>query len=504
MTATRHAILLATLLLGALLLTPRLLTPGRAQSSDNQRDTQTLLGDHSRSGALEENLQTICDELGGRLSGTASMRRAVNWATEAFRQAGVDTVHTEPFEIPNSWREGNSKIEVTAPVRFPVRGVSSAWVPATRGVLRAEVLDGGSGTTGAIRRMGSAVRGNILLIHSDIVSTFTGLANEQRDSTIALREAAQAGAAAVLFMSTRPSGLLYRHVNIVDGRLDQLPTALIAREDAQRILRLIRHGKKVRMRLSLPNKTAGPFQARNVVAEIRGSEQPEEVVIIGAHLDSWDLGTGCLDNGVNVALVIEVARRFAKLQRRPKRTVRFILFGGEELGLLGSKAYLRRHRGELDSIVAVVIHDMGAGKIKGYSLGGRHDIEHGLVEAMEPVSARGANAHSFDAFFGSDHFDFMLEGIPALIAIQDTTDYIPNYHSSADTYDKVSLYALRDNAGIAAVTIFNLAGRAQRLGPRLTRAELDKLLADTRLDDQMKFLELWEEWENGERGRAKN
>jgi Iap family predicted aminopeptidase len=344
MTASRQAILLPIPLAVALLLTPRLLTRAWAQSADNNRDTQTLLGDNSRSAALEENLQTICDELGGRLSGTPSMRRAVNWATEAFRQAGVDEVHTEPFEIPNSWREGESKIEVTAPVRFPVRGVSSAWVPATRGALRAEVLDGGSGTTGAIRRMGSAVRGKILLIHSDTVTTFTGLANEQRDSTIALREAAQAGAAAVLFMSTRPGGLLYRHVNIVDGRLDQLPTALIAREDAQRILRLIRRGKKIRMRLSLPNKTAGPFQARNVVAEIRGSEHPEEVVIIGAHLDSWDLGTGCLDNGVNVALVIEVARRFAKLERRPKRTVRFILFGGEELGLLGSKAYLRRRR----------------------------------------------------------------------------------------------------------------------------------------------------------------
>ena len=438
------------------------------------------------------------------MSGTPGMKRAIEWTVAALRDAGVDEVHTEPFEIPNSWQEGRTRVDVTAPFRFPVKAASTAWVPATRGGgVRAEVIDGGSGSIGFIRRLGRRAHGKILLVRSDRVTTFLDLANEQRDTTIAVREAAEVKAAAVLFMSTRPHGLLYRHVNVVDGRLDLMPTALIAREDAERILRLLDAGQKVRMRLSLPNKTGGPLETRNVVAEVRGRETPEEIVIVGAHLDSWDLGTGCLDNGANVALVIELARLLGSGEHRPRRTVRFVLFSGEEQGLLGSKAYVRAHRNELDSVVAVIIHDMGVGKMKGYSLGGRRDLESGLVEAMEPVSGRGANAHSIDAFFGSDHFDFLLEGVPTLIAIQETSEYVPVYHSSADTYDKVSLYDLRRQAGIAAVTVFNIADRPERLGKRLTRKELDELIDDTDLDEQMKFLGLWEEWETGMRGRAK-
>jgi Zn-dependent M28 family amino/carboxypeptidase len=170
---------------------------------------------------------------------------------------------------------------------------------------------------------------------------------------------------------------------------------------------------------------------------------------------------------------------------------------------LGSQAYVRAHRSELDSIAAVVIHDMGVGKIVGYSLGGRRDIEKGLVQAMEPVAGRGANAHSYDAFFGTDHFDFLLEGVPALVAVQDTSEYVPVYHSSADTLDKVNVSAVRDEAGIAAATVFNIADSAERLGKRLNRDQLDHLLEETRLDDQMKFLGLWEAWERGLRGRAK-
>ena len=474
------------------------------QSEPGGAPADALLGRVSESSSLKENLGVLCDEIGPRMVGTPGMERAVDWAVEAFRTAGVDEAHTEAFKIPNSWREGKTRIEVTSPSRFSVKGVSSAWVPATRGGgLRAEVLDGGSGSSGYIRRMGNRARGKILLIRSDNVKTFLDLANEQRDTTIALREAAEVKAAAVLFMSNRPNGLLYRHVNVVDGRLDLLPTALIAREDAERILRLLDGGRRVQMRLALPNKTGGPVETHNVIAEVRGTETPDEIVIVGAHLDSWDLGTGCLDNGANVALVIELARLFASAEQRPRRTVRFVLFSGEEQGLLGSKAYVRAHRDELDSVVAVIVHDMGVGKIKGYSLGGRRDIEDGLVEAMEPVSGRGANAHSIDAFFGSDHFDFLLEGVPTLIAIQDTSEYVPVYHSSADTYDKVRFYDLRSQVGIAAVTVFNIADRPERLGKRLSRAELDELVGDTELDDQMKFLGLWKDWETGRRGRAK-
>ncbi len=481
------------------------LFPVRAADSSVRHtgaDSQALLEQVARSPFLERNLRSLCDEVGSRMPGTPGMEKAVDWAVQAFREAGVDEVHTESFSIPQSWQEGETRIEVLSPTQFTVTGASSAWVPATpRGGVRAQVLDGGSGSPGQISRLGEAARGKILLVGSDAATTFWDLADEQRDSTIALREAVKAGAAAVLFTATRPNKLLYRHVNTLDGHLDAIPTALVAREDGLRIQRLLASGKKVEMHLALPNKAGGPIRSRNVVAEIRGSEQPAEIVIAGAHLDSWDMGTGCLDNAVNVSLVIELARSMRTLPRRARRTIRFILFGGEEQGLLGSRAYVRDHRAELDSVTAVVIHDMGVGKIRGYSLGGRRDIEDKLVAAMDPVAGRGANAHSYDAFFGSDHFDFLLEGIPTLIAMQDTVNYVPYYHSAADTYEKVDLNGLRDAAGIAAVTVFNIADLPDRLGERLDRRQLEELMVRTDLDDQLKFLGLWEEWKEGRRGR---
>ena len=451
---------------------------------------------------LEENVRVLCDEIGGRMAGTPAMKQAVEWAVEAFREAGVDQVRPEPFMMPSSWQEGATKIEVLAPVVFSVRGVSSAWSPPTpQGGVRAEVLDAGSGARGDILALGERARGKILLVRSEPVTSFRDLALEQRKATIASREAGEVEAAGVVFMSTRPHGLLYRHINIVNGKLDRIPSALVAREDALRILRLIEAGEKVLMHLSLPNVTGGPFQARNVVAEIEGSELPTEIVVVGAHLDSWDLGTGCLDNGVNVSLVIEVARSLVAAGVRPRRTVRFVLFGGEEQGLVGSQAYVRHHREELASHVAVVVHDMGVGRMEGYSLGGRRDIERGLMKAMQPVAGRGANAHSYEAFFGSDHFDFLLEGVPALVAVQDTSEYVLTYHSSADTFDKVNFEDLRHQAGIAAVTVLNLANQAERLGKRLSRREIKSLMRRTQLDDQLKFLGLWDDWKSGRRGR---
>src|SRR5690606_23909021 len=134
--------------------------------------------------------------------------------------------------------------------------------------------------------------------------------------------------------STRPDRLLYRHVHSVNGEIDPLPSAVVSREDGLRIARLLEADHTVRARLSLPNQIETNVEDHNVVAEIRGSDKPEEIVLLGAHFDSWDMGTGCLDNGVNVTLALEVARAILRAGVRPRRTIRFVLFSGEEVGLL--------------------------------------------------------------------------------------------------------------------------------------------------------------------------
>src|SRR6202011_3891862 len=146
-----------------------------------------------------------------------------------------------------------------------------------------------------------------------------------------------------------------------------LPMVLVAREDGERIGRLLTSGHPVWADLSIPNQIGGPIKAANVVAEIRGSEKPDEFVILGAHLDTWELGTGALDNGCNAALVVDALRAIKASGVKPRRIIRFILFSGEEQGLIGSHAYAFNHRAELDKAAGVLVYDSGTGKTTGFS-----------------------------------------------------------------------------------------------------------------------------------------
>lgn len=473
--------------------------PVQPQSSSDA--VQKIIAAALGPGPLAENLRQLTDEIGGRMSGTPAMRRAAEWAVTAFRQAGVDTARTEPFTLPTSWSEGATRLEVIAPVAFSVQAVSLAWSPPTpAGGLEADLVDVGMGTEAEFARARPA-RGSILLVHSQVIRTWADLFDEYNRAPAILDQAVASGAAAVLWMSSREQRLLYRHIHNFLGQIDRLPQALVAREDAQRMARLLAAGRRVRVRLDLPNRVGGPVEERNVVAEIRGRERPEEIVLLGAHLDSWDLGTGALDNGCNAALVIDAARAIVAAGARPRRTLRFVLWSGEEQGLIGSWRYVQQHRAELDQIVAYVNFDEGIGRVVGYSLGGRADIEPALREILQPIESWGANAHTADAFLGTDNFDFLLEGIPTLVATQEEHNYIANYHASSDTLDKIDIRELKLHTALAAVTVYGIAEREQRIGPRLTRGEVEALLRRTGLDQQMQRFGFWLLWERGERGR---
>jgi Zn-dependent M28 family amino/carboxypeptidase len=177
-----------------------------------------------------------------------------------------------------------------------------------------------------------------------------------------------------------------------------------------------------------------------------------------------------------------------------------VLFSGEEQGTLGSWAYVRAHRGELDRAIAVVIFDEGIGRVTGYSLGGRRDIEGTVREVLKPIESWSANAHTADAFFGTDNLDFLLEGVPTLVANQEEANYLPNYHASSDTLDKVDIRELKLHTALAAVTVFGVAERPERLGKRQSRAEIEALMKETGLDKQLETLGLWPQWAQGQRG----
>jgi carboxypeptidase Q len=451
---------------------------------------------------MEENLRRLTDEIGGRVTGSPEMAKAVEWGVAAFRAAGVD-VHTEKYTMPTNWSEGDTRLELLAPVQFPIRLKAEGWSPATpAGGIEASLVDVGYGTADDFSRAGSLLKGAILLVHSDIGSTWADLFNEYLRPPDIIRRALDSGASAILWMGARERLLLYRHTNSLAGQIDKIPQAILAREDAMRLVRTISaYPGKVRARFSMPNRIGGPVEQQNVVGEIRGYEKPDESVILGAHLDSWELGTGALDNGCNAALVIEAARALKATGLLPRRTIRFVLFSGEEQGTMGSWEYVKAHRAEMDKLRAMITFDSGIGRITGYSLGGRRDIEPALRQILKPLESWGGNTHTYDASFGTDNLDFLLEGVPNLVANQEEANYLPNYHAASDTLDKVDIRELKLHTAYAALTAWGVADRVEPFGKRLTRPEIETLITETGLDQQMKLLGYWDDWQSGVRGR---
>ena len=474
-----------------------------AQDAADQVITEAL-----KPSALESNLHRLTDEVGGRVPGTPAMQKAVAWGVDAFKVAGADTVHTEDFTLPVSWAEGATEVSVTAqngdkPVaQFRVRAISIAWAPALAPHRHVRVIDVGDGSAEDFARAGN-VAGALLLVHTEEMKKWDDLFAEYLRAHGIIDRAVAGKALSIAFQSTRPNDLLYRHTNSNEGELDRLPMVLLAREDAGRMARLLASGQALSLfaDISIPNHVGGPITAANVVAELRGSEKPDEFVVLGAHLDSWELGTGALDNGCNAALVIDALRAIKASGLRPKRSIRFILFSGEEEGMVGSRAYTVAHSSELDKTVGVVIFDSGIGRVTGFSLGGRRDIADAATVLAAPLKQFDATTFTTDADWGTDNFDFLLQGVPTFVANQEEYNYLLNYHAMSDTFDKVDLAQLKKHVAAAAALTFGLANAPTRPGARLNHVQIEQTLRETHLDEQLKTFGMWGDWESGKRGR---
>jgi hypothetical protein len=451
------------------------------------------------SSPLQENLRVLTDEIGGRVPGTPAFDQAAQWGIAAFKAAGADSVHSEEFTIAQSWAEGDTRVNVVSPERFHLRAHSLAWAPGLPPTT-ARVVDVGMGTAEEFAKAGD-ISGAIVLAHSVVLKTWDDLFEEYFRAPGIIQRAKKGNAVAIAYEASRDHDILYRHINTGDGKIDSIPQVLLAREDAERVARLLAHGEKIEMSASMPNQVGPSITTRNVVAELKGSELPNEMVILGAHLDSWELGTGALDNGCNAALVVDALRAIKAAGVHPRRTIRFILYSGEEQGLLGSWAYVRAHQSELDNIVGVVVIDSGSGAITGFSTGGRKDVDAAVGPMLKPFAQWKATTLSNGAETGTDHFDFMIEGVPTLLAEQETANYLVNYHATSDTFDKVDFPQLKKNEAISAQLVVDLANAHKRIGPRYTRPLIEGTFKETHLDDQMKGFGMWEDWLSGTRGR---
>ncbi len=475
----------------ALLLLLLLICSSGVHSQSNADDAAArLIGEILTHGEAFQNLRYLVDEIGARLTGTPACARAEAWTAEKFKAYGLSNVHREEYTLFAGWRRGRAYAEVVEPVSRTLSIASFTWVPSTpEGGLTTRVVDIHRGTKEDVARATSRLRGAIALTIAE-GETLEDLLESFYRIPALVRELTTAGTRALVVASQKPYKLLDT-APVFWNEVSPIPVVSMAKEDALFLRRLIEHHGAVRLRLQVENRLTGPVKATNVVAEIPGRERPEEVVLVGAHLDSNDLGPCATDNGTGVTAVMEAARALVKLGLRPRRTIRFVLFTGEEQGILGSKAYVDAHADELDHIVANLIMDIGAGRAQGFYSMGRPELEAAIRRVTAPLIPHGVRHISTEAFAGTDNLFFLLQGVPNLVMMQDPLDYFTIHHSTPDTLDKVNPGDLLFNAAVLAVTAYNIAEQPERFGRRLSPEEVKKLAADSGLARQLRAVGIW-------------
>lgn len=439
-----------------------------------------------------DDLVYLTDTIGGRPTGSLAMNEATEWALKRLTDAGLADAHLDAYTAPRNWLPNIENGMLVISKRHAFRALRIAAIPFSISTpspgLTAPVYAIEKADAMEIKAHTAQIKGKWLLIPTPLMCTIDNLFKEFLDTPLLFSAAQKAGAVGVLWLSNRPGRLLYRHSASLNGTLLSLPAALIEREGGEYMLRLLKSGIPLSFKAILHNVIQEKPRNYNVVAEIKGTEKSNEVIILGAHLDSWELGQGALDNGSNAVMVMDVARQMVVLQKQginPRRTIRFILYSGEELGLYGSWFDVKNHLKALDSIKAVVIYDVGTGRTTGFSLGGRSDMKTLVNHLLQPIGSLGPFKQTIDASFGTDNFDYLLEGIPTLVANQDATPYLPYYHAESDTLDKIDFRELKLNTVIAAVLVWNLANTTEIIPARQTQAQIKALLKSTNLRQQM-------------------
>ncbi len=473
----------------------------RAQEKPNpDDDAQKLVAALLGETPLLTDLQFLTDVIGGRPTGSQANLRSVNWGLKRFLEAGVE-VTREEFEMPGRWVEKSARAEVQGDATFSAR---IAAMPFSSGTtldgLEGMLIDGGSGSALDFNNLGARCKNAFVLIETPELTDFDGLFREYTEGALIEKRAFAQGAMGVVYMGSRPNNVLYRH-NASLGIKNKHPLMIMERDAASRALRLLRTDRDLNLHVVLDIESGGPYSSYNVIGEIKGRDRPEEIVVIGAHLDSWGLGTGALDNGCNVAMVIDIARQMKKHGIQPRRTIRFALFNGEEQGFYGSWGYVKLHADELDRHVMASSYDIGSGRINGFFLNGPAGLAGFLEKAVLPVQGLGPFTNIDAPIVGTDNYDFMMEGIVNLVANQEPANYGPNYHARSDTYDKVDLVQLRLNAAIAAAVTYAFADERIIRWKRQSRVNLEKLIQGTDLEEQMRTFGVWEDWVAKKRGR---
>ncbi|MBI1187779.1 MAG: M28 family peptidase [Alphaproteobacteria bacterium] len=426
--------------------------PEAVQEALDTLRTRALASDEAY--RLAESLTT---EVGPRLAGTAAEERARAWAVAQLRARRFEMIRIEGFAVPH-WRAVRQEASVSAPAPQPLRIVALGGSAATpEGGLEADVVRFAS--LGAFRDAApSSVVGRIVFVDEGMIATMDGsgygAAVPRRSACPRLAREKGAAACVIRSVGTDEHRFPHQGTTLDFAAGTGVPAAALSNPDADQIARLIARGP-VRMRLDIAVERDPAARSGNVIAEIRGRSAPDEIVLLAAHLDSWDEGTGAIDDAAGVGIIIAAADLIRQLPRRPRRTIRLLIAGAEETGVFGGAEYARVHAGALAQHVLALESDFGAGRIWRFrSRFGAGAAGHHAAMAQALRAADVMVSDTQPAFGGADIAAVRAAGVPVIDLGQNGLDYFDYHHTADDTFDKIDPANMRQNVAAWAIAAY--------------------------------------------------
>ena len=421
------------------------------------------------SGEAYTTLAHLTDNIGPRLSGSKQAEESVRWTTQKFKEWGID-VRNESLLVPH-WVRGAEQARLVSHLdqNIVVTTLGGSVATPPQGITAEVVV---VRNFDELKALGEQAKGKIVVYNTpmDLEKVKARRAFEAYGEAVIYRgvgaiRAAEAGAVAALVRSVGSSSLRTVHTGAMryDEKVTKIPAGAISAEDAELLQRLSAKGEKLVLKLVLTPQALPDVPSANVIAEIRGSKHPDEIVLIGAHLDSWDLGTGAIDNGAGVAMVMETMRLLKTLNIRPKRTIRAVLFMNEENGLRGGRGYAERHKLEIDKHFAAIESDAGASAPLGFITTLADSEMPDLKKKLQILERIGAVQMIHSPSTGADTSPLTAAGVPGFGVFPDPIKYFDYHHTPADTLDKVDPKELAADTAAMSVLALTLANMDEKL-----------------------------------------
>ena len=413
---------------------------------------QRLIQESQSSDFAWQRLAEVTDTFGPRLSGSEALERAIDWAVAKMKSDGLENVRKEPVLVPK-WVRGRESLELLEPARepLPMLGLGNAVGTSAAGVEGDVVV---VRDFEELTKRAGEVKGRIVLFNV-LFTTYGPTVVYRRDGP---SRAAALGATAVLIRSIGPTGLRTPHTGttVYADNVPKIPAAAISAEDADRFQRLHARGVRIRVRLSMEAHFEADTTSYNVVGELRGRDLPNEIIVVGGHFDSWDVGTGASDDAGGCIVTWEALRLMKKLGLRPRRTVRVVLFTNEENGLRGGNAYRDTHRDELRNHILLLESDGGVFDPDGFGFSGPDDAR-ATVTAIATL-LKGLGASSIAPAGGGADIGPSAEAAKIPVMSHNVKgDYFLIHHTKADTIARITPKQVSDNAAAIAVMVYVIA-----------------------------------------------